>query len=614
MLCLRRITLSTILIGMPAHKLTYLCLVMAAVGPVLLIPARCSADAAEPPVPTINENHRTFLSRLGRRTVRDAVLGRNTYEPEYVPAALKELAAEVVVRLRQSGYLRAVAAAGPAPLAAATRDAALTAAEMLSATGAVDLDVVNALLIEIEVVGPAQSITVETDWTLPRAVDPFVEPGIHGLVLTGPRVRHRFCPTDLYTSDLVLADALKRLAQATHMNPSQLSDVRLMRFRTVHWYQPSLSDKVVSLHRGMTLIPPEAVTTKALNEAITRLAEYMTYRQLDSGLFAYQYEPGSDRYSDQQNLVRQVGTVVAMAVDARCSGHSASRAAADVGIRYHLQGLTEIYGVDNAAFIKTADGRNKLGVTALLCLAMAEHPEPSRYADAREKLINGMLWLQRPSGMFVTAFPPAQKIDAQEYFPGEALLALATHYRHNPSARVLDAFHKAITFYREYFRGRPSPAFVPWQVQAYTAMAGHSKRKDYVDYVFELTDWLADKQLTRSNCPWPDLWGGIAAYSPGRAGVATAAYLEGFADALALARSVGDTVRARRYERLVREAARFVMQLQVRPEETYFMRSPQDAIGGIRTSPSLNLLRIDHCQHALVGLIKARQVLFPDQD
>ena len=95
--------------------------------------------------------------------------------------------------------------------------------------------------------------------------------------------------------------------------------------------------------------------------------------------------------------------------------------------------------------------------------------------------------------------------------------------------------------------------------------------------------------------------------------MATAGYLEGFADALALARWVGDTKRAARYETVVRDAARFVMQLQVRPEEAYYIRSPQDAVGGIRTTPSLNLLRIDHCQHALVGLIKARQVLFPDE-
>jgi hypothetical protein len=252
-------------------------------------------------------------------------------------------------------------------------------------------------------------------------------------------------------------------------------------------------------------------------------------------------------------------------------------------------------------------------VTALLCVALARHPDAERYAATRRQLVNGMRWLQRPSGMFVTAFPPAEQISAQDYFPGEALLAFAEHYNHEPSAAVLEAFDRAIDFYQEYFRDRPSPAFVPWQVQAYTLIAQKSKRRDYVDYVFELTDWLAGKQLDESNCPWPELWGGIASYQPGRAGVSTAAYLEGFADALTLARSVGDTERVKRYDALVRRAARFVIQMQVRPEEAFFIRSPRDAVGGIRSTPTLNLLRIDHCQHALVGLIKARQVLFPDK-
>jgi hypothetical protein len=244
---------------------------------------------------------------------------------------------------------------------------------------------------------------------------------------------------------------------------------------------------------------------------------------------------------------------------------------------------------------------------------MAEHPEPELYASTREQLINGMLLLQRPSGMFVTAFRPDVEVQAQDYFPGEALLAMAADYRLNPSIRILEAFHQAISFYREYFRGGPSPPFVPWQVQAYTLMAEQSKRRDYIDYVFELVDWLARMQLNRSNCEWPELWGGISTYQPGRVGVATAAYLEGFADALKLAKAVNDAERSERYERVVRQAVRFVLQLQVRPEEAYFIRSPRNAIGGIRTSPSLNRLRIDHCQHALIGLIKAREALFLDQ-
>jgi len=388
----------------------------------------------------------------------------------------------------------------------------------------------------------------------------------------------------------------------------------LSRFRTAHWYQPRGGAEIVSLFRGMTLVKPGAVTARGLDDAIARLAEYMAYRQKKTGLFAYQYEPAQDKYTQEDNMVRQAGAVAAMAFHAAWSGKSASRGAATVGINKLLEGLTKIPTAEDAAFIATPDGTNKLGVTALLTIAMAEHPDAAKFEKVRERLVNGMLWLQRPSGMFMTSFAPSPRLDAQDYFPGEALLAMAVHYRHRPSAKILDAFDRAMNFYRQYFQNRPSPAFMPWQTQAYALMARFSKRKDYENYVFEITDWLAEKQLDASNCPWPDLYGGIASYQAGRAGVATAAYLEGFADALSLARDVKDADRQKRYEQVVRAAARFVMQLEVRPEEAYFVRSPQDAVGGIRTTPALDLLRIDHVQHALVGLIKARKALYPDHD
>ena len=603
---------STILIGTMRYRLSRIARGLVVLGTALGCHAAPPEGLPEPDVPGLSEAHREYLTRLARRTLRDALLGRQRYEPGYVPAALESLTAEVVVRLRQGGYLRSGGSAGPAPVVQATRNAALAAFEMMGKGLDLDLDLLNGLLLEIEVVGPVQPIKVDTDWTQWRGIDPFIEPGVHGMVLVGSRGQHRFCPTELFTSDLVLTEALRSLARNLHGDPSQILNTHLARFRTVHWYQKDSNAGIVSLHRGLTVVPPQAVTRHGLEDSIDRLVEYMTYRQLKSGLFTYQYQPADDTFSEDNNLVRQVGAVLAMADHASWSGRSASLAAADIGIHYHLQGLVDIPGADNAAYIATADGQNKLGVTALLALAMAEYPDAERYAAVREKLINGMLWLQRPSGMFITSFPPAERIDAQDYFPGEALLVMAAEYDHRPTAAVLEAFDRAIAFYRGYFRNRPSPAFVPWQVQAYVIIARHTKRQDYRKYVFELTDWLADKQLNESNCAWPELWGGIAAYQPGRAGVATAAYLEGFADALILAREVADTGRARRYEKVVRDAARFVMQLQVRPEEAYFIRSPQDAVGGIRTAPALNLLRIDHCQHALIGLIKARKTLFPD--
>ncbi len=540
------------------------------------------------------------------------------------------MTAEVVVRLRREGYLLAEASAGPSAfsdrqsgehgsvnkngmgIVSAARDAALGAFRLWSVGQHIEAEETNHWLIEIEVLGPPEPLTVAGDWTQPGVIDSLFEPGVHGMVLRGPRGQRRFCPTQTFTSDAIVADTLKSLAQAIHSDSAQVVNTELFRFRTVHWYEPRSGAEIVFLHRGMTLIPASAVTDSGLSEAVARVAEYMAYRQRASGLFAYQYEPAADAYSEEDNLVRQAGATLAMAFHARHGGSSASRAAADLSIRHHLDGLTEIRDVQHAAFIATPDKRNKLGVTALLCAAMAHHPDADGFGTIRKKLVNGMLWLQRPSGIFLTAFPPAEEVDAQDYFPGEALVALAAEYDREPLAQILDAFDRAVAFYRGYFREAPSPAFVPWQVQAFCLMAKHTKRKDYVDFVFELTDWLAAMQLNESNCPWPELWGGVASYQPGHAGVATASYLEGFTDALRLARLVGDTGRAASYEQAVRGAARFVMQLQVRPEEAYFVRSPKDAVWGIRTTPTLNLLRIDHCQHALIALMKTRQVLFSE--
>lgn len=572
-----------------------------------------AADTPTPPFPSLTENHREFLVRLARRTVRDAVGNRTPYEPQYVPDGIRGVTAEAVVRLRQHGYLLGGGAGGPKPLAQATRDAALAAAAGLTREREITSALVDDLLVEIEIVGPTEPIPVAGDWRKPGVVDGFVEPGVHGLALQGANGVRRICPSEMFAADLALADALKLLTQGAKVDPAQAGGAPLLRFRTVHWYEPTAGATTVMLHRGMTLVPPEAVSREGLDGAIARLAEYIAYRQLPSGLFTYQFEPGLDQYSDEDNLVRQVGTVVAVSTHARLSKKSASLAAADSAIRYHLQGLTDIPSKDGASFIATLDKQNKLGVTALLSVAMAQHPNAEQYDSIRQRLIKGMLSLQRPSGMFVTAFPPAEEISGQNYFPGEALFALALEYDRRPSAVVLDAFDRAISFYRDYFRDSRSPAFVPWQVQAFALIARHSKRQDYVDYVFELTDWLAEKQLTLANCEWPELRGGVAAQTKGRAGVATASYLEGFTDALTLAKTVGDTMRGRRYEKVVREAARFVMQLQVRPEEAYFIRSPQDAVGAIRTAPAVNKLCIDHCQHALLGLMKTRQALYPDE-
>lgn len=581
---------------------------------VLSTPARAELLKPGRP-PKLTDEQKALLMRTARRTVRDAALGRDRYEPSYVPDDLAKIEAEAVVRLRLGGYLLSHASGGPAPLPIAVRDAAHANVEQILAVEQLDPNLLPNILIEIEVVGPPLEIHPPEDWTQPRALDPFVEPGIDGLVIVAPNLRNRFCPTELFTNDLVVSEAVANIAKKATANPKDLKQARLFRFRTTHWYQHKPTDPIQSLRRGMKLVSPDAITPEGLDRAIETLSKYLRYRQKKrSGVFSYQYEASKNRFSDEDNLVRQVGAAVALAMHAHIAGDRDSQLVANTAIDYHLQGLRPIPqtapGVPEAAYIATADEKNKLGVTALLALAMAEHPNPERYAAERAKLIRGMLSLQQDSGMFLTAFPPSVGTKSQEYFPGEALLAISRDYDLRPTTEALEAFDRALPFYRDYFRARPSPAFVPWQAQAFARMARTAKRADYAAFVYEMCDWLSASQLTPENCEFPDMWGGIAGYQKGRAGVATASYTEGIADALALAKLRGDAEHAKRYAVVVKAACRFIMQLQVRPEEAYFVRSPQDAIGGIRTTPTLNLLRIDHCQHALVALLKARDALY----
>lgn len=574
------------------------------------------AYAAGPPItdpqpPRLTESQKEYLSRLARRTLRDGLLGRGAYAPEYVPEALSTISAEVVLRVWHGGYLSAGGVGRFGPIVEATREAALMAVETLKPEPP-EPDVLRVMTIDIEAAGPAEAVPYSGDWTAEGALRHLVEPGVHGLAFLGPRAIRRVYPSKLLHTDLTQHEMLAALAQTLSMVPAEITETRLERFRSTHWFEAGSGAEIRSLHRGLIVLPISEVRPDRLAEATARIAEYLAYRQLDSGLFSYQFEPGNDRYVEGGSPLAHAGATAALAMHAKVSGRSASKSAAELGIRFHLQGLTASQQLDDAAFIATADGENKLGLTALVALALAEHPEPQAYADTRLRLAKGMLSLQRPSGMFLTAFPPAVRLNEQDYFPGEALLALAAEQAIQPSDEIVAAFDKAIEFYRVYFRARRSPALVPWQVQAFARMGHLTGRSDFAEYVFELTDWLLEEQLTGENCPWPELLGGISPTSPGEPDISTALYLQAASDALLLARDRGEAPRIRKYELAVRAAARFVMQLQVRPEEVYFVRSPRDAVYGVRGGPALNRLRIDYCQHALIGLIKARQALYPD--
>ncbi|MFQ5491689.1 MAG: AMMECR1 domain-containing protein [Phycisphaerae bacterium] len=590
---------------MKANKLTAWILTL-----VCAAAARVTLADAEPVAPKIEPLDQAFLTRVVRRTLEQHVEAGTVYQPTYVPRALAGMQCQIVVTLRQFGYIRGVGSSIRMAAVTAARDAALAALDDAASVGPVTREWLGRIHIETEAIGQPVPLAFAGRWDDPAAFHGLVEPGIDGLALKLGNVSKRFLPSHIISQGIEVYEAAQALAQQLAPSIEQLEGAELFRFRSTHWHELTPGGQVVQLHRGLILIEPDEVTDENLARTIGHIADYMVYRQLPTGWFSYQYKPSNDTYLEDDNLVRQAGVAWGLAVHGRDYDKTATLGASEKALERLASRIVDLPGVPDAAFVAGRKKRHKLGITALTVLAMFDHPNAEKFADKRRRLINGIYWLQRPSGKFVTAFPPTRKLSDQYYFPGEALLALARDYEHQPNQRAVDAFGTAYGFYTKFFRDNPMPPFVPWQAQAFARMALPTKKRAYADYVFEMTDWLLSKQYTPENCPWPELYGGVAAYVNAPPGVATAAYLEGISDALLLARKWGDRERAARYERAVRLAARFVMQLQFRPEEAYYVRSKPDTVWGTRTTLTRNHLRIDHSQHALMALMKSRRLLF----
>jgi hypothetical protein len=242
---------------------------------------------------------------------------------------------------------------------------------------------------------------------------------------------------------------------------------------------------------------------------------------------------------------------------------------------------------------------------------MLDAPNPEKYDDLTSAMALAIASLQQKDGSLKTSFPPSSSQSSQDYFPGEALLALARYYARDRDARWREVFERALPFYQQYFRERRPPMFVPWQAQAWGQVARTTRLRRYADFVFEMSDFLLPMQIEGRTGQEAIFNGGFDVHGGGKAGISSAVYVEGLVDALRTACVFDDCARAKRYSDAIRKAARFIVQLQFRPEEAYYVQSPQDVIGGMRNTPADPTLRIDHVQHALSALLGAAEVALP---
>lgn len=553
-----------------------------------------------PQPPAIGHEDRRFLSRAVRRTVEQYLADRSHYASPYMPTSLSGAECRFVVTLRHKGRQVGIGSAGPGPIVQTAIEATLAAVSAVEQNGVIDGDSVGTLLIEMEAAGAEQVIECSDDWLRSNAIDRVLEPGLDGLVLAFGVSAKRVSPGELTVKNLPPSGAVKHMMAGARHAPRNPT---LSRFRSMHWYQAGHDGKVVTLRRGMTLVKPGDVSKASIEAAIDSLGAYLKYRQRPAGLFAYEYEPATESYSDVDNYVHQAGAAWALAEYAVRTDIETYRRAAELGIRVHAARVRELAGIDGASFVSSPDSRDSLGLTAYVLMTLNSPLLKNQYAEARDRLTAGILWLQNESGEFIAAFPPTRHPTMFKTYPGVVLAALFRQYVQKPSKPILEAFNIAVTYYTESFFQRPRLRLAAGLLKPIAEMAAYSNRKDLAEPAYRLADWLIEHQLTADNCQWAELHGGVRQDDSLIPDITTAICLNGWIEASRAARRFGDHQRAAIYDAAAERAVRFVLQLQVREAEMYYLRTDRDAVGGVRTSPADSRLSIYNVQVALMALM-----------
>jgi len=420
----------------------------------------------------------------------------------------------------------------------------------------------------------------------------------------------RLAPTRMLAANLGFGRALEKFLESRGVDAGEFRARGTLRaFSARQFLLPGgAGHQPVELVRGSTLVDPvPSADEDRAGDLAAGIGRWMTANLSADGALPYKYWPSRGEVSPADNAIRRFLASLALARLGELRGSTAIRDAARRNLRFNLRRYFRDIGGGRGAVVERTGA--KLGAAALAALAILESPAREEFLEELRMLAAGIDSLADDKLGFRTFFFPIER-DGENwnFYSGEALLFQAEAARRGlAAAPSLERCAAAFQRCRARHRRRRNPAFVPWHTQACASLYAQTGRREFADFVFEINDWLLPMQQWDGLAP--DLRGRF--YDPRRPdfgpphAASTGAYLEGLADAAALARAAGDRSRAEVYERAVARGLRSLRQLQFRDErDTFYISRRKRVLGALRTEVYDNAVRVDSAAHALAAAVK----------
>lgn len=326
-------------------------------------------------------------------------------------------------------------------------------------------------------------------------------------------------------------------------------------------------------------------------------SRYLVQHQRPDGSCFASFDPFRNRLVEGVSAPHAAHAAWVLARAHRILAQPTLREAADKALALLLDGIRV-----NQSGMRLDLGQRTPSISELsfLVLALSELPKGD-FRRAQARAATATLWSRFDrQGRIATHFEPVESEEScQDYFPGQALLALAAAAAAGltdvDEARLTSAFR----YYRHRFRHQRDFGQVSWLMQAFSAWMRTRPDPAFAGLVFEIGDWILEFQQEKTG-------GFITSHQPDTPGYTTALYLEGLGAAAGLAESF-DPHRHRKYLDACRRGLRFLDRLTIQPEDAPVLPNTDFAIGGLRQSLNAGLVRIDFVQHALSAVLEVYQ-------
>ncbi|MCK4534632.1 MAG: hypothetical protein KAT81_03810, partial [Syntrophobacterales bacterium] len=189
------------------------------------------------------------------------------------------------------------------------------------------------------------------------------------------------------------------------------------------------------------------ITLAKLNNSLNLAKEWLIHNFNAKGIFNYQYDPSSGKYSGRNNMIRQLMS----------SRLLAELSQDNSGLRkLHKKNLDFIFRhwYREGGYIYY-NSKSKLGANAMALRTLVYSPFFDDYRDEAEKLANAILSLQNPDGSLEPWYiEPNYKYNKDRlltFYSGEAILSLVEYYMKTRNTLYLNAAIKSQGFYIEKY-------------------------------------------------------------------------------------------------------------------------------------------------------------------